>query len=409
MKLGLVCPFWRDKCRSQAHGFCFSLDHWCYGVTAVVFDAQSARHSVILVACAGLLREMGQIEAWTFIWAPNRAATVSGSAITVRIFTNWHCVVLLPASSTCATCRLKPRRRTLKIARMHWQKVTLIGVGLLGGSLGLALKQGQLAATVCGFVRRQESVAECAQFGVADQVTLALAQAVENADLIILCTPLARMRSLTEQMLPSLKRGVIVTDVGSVKSSVVQDLESLVSQAGGHFVGSHPMAGSEKMGVSAAHADLFNDAICIVTPTPQSNRTAVNKVEAFWRSVGARALKLAPETHDELVSRSSHLPHVVAAELANYVLSPAHPKEQAWVCANGFRDTTRISSSSPEMWRDIALANRKHLARVIGVFVGDLQEFQHALQNGDAKMIEEFFVKAKQRRDAWCGQGHSPE
>jgi prephenate dehydrogenase len=124
-------------------------------------------------------------------------------------------------------------------------------------------------------------------------------------------------------------------------------------------------------------------------------------VEDFWIALDMRIVKLSPEAHDELVSRSSHLPHVVAAELANYVLSPLHPKEQAVLCANGFRDTTRIASGSPEMWRDIALANRENLSRVLGVFIEDLEEFRHSLENGDAKAIEEFFEKAKQRRDGW--------
>ena len=148
--------------------------------------------------------------------------------------------------------------------------------------------------------------------------------------------------------------------------------------------------------------------MCVITPTPQSSPEAVTRVEEFWEAVGAKPLNLTPEAHDDLVSRSSHLPHVVAAELANYVLSPAHPKEQAMLCANGFRDTTRIASSSPEMWRDIALANRKNLARVLGVLVEDLQEFQLALENADAKAIEEFFEQAKQRRDGWSGQTASP-
>ena len=117
---------------------------------------------------------------------------------------------------------------------------------------------------------------------------------------------------------------------------------------------------------------------------------------------------MTAEEHDELAGRSSHLPHVVAAELANYVLSPAHPKEQAMLCANGFRDTTRIASGSPEMWRDIALANRRNLARVLGVFIEDMQEFKLALENADRKTIEEFFEKARQRRDAWSGQSASP-
>src|SRR6202012_2095528 len=120
---------------------------------------------------------------------------------------------------------------------------------------------------------------------------------------------------------------------------------------------------------------------------------AVDAVVDLWKSVGARAIRVSAEMHDDLVSRSSHLPHVVAAELANYVLSPAHPKEQALVCATGFRDTTRIASGSPEMWRDIALANRKNLSRVLGVFIEDLQEFQLALERDDVKTVEEFFTK----------------
>lgn len=292
---------------------------------------------------------------------------------------------------------------------MHWQKIALIGVGLLGGSLGLAIRRRQLAEVVAGYVRRPQSVDECLKYEAVDQASCDLARVVSNADLVVLCTPLAQMAALGEQMRPSLKAGAIVTDVGSVKSSVVQQLEPVVRSAKAHFVGSHPMAGAEKMGVSAARADLFVNSVCIVTPTPRCASDIVRRVEGFWSAVGGRPMRMTAELHDELISRSSHLPHVVAAELANYVLSPAHPKEQAMLCATGFRDTTRIASGSPEMWRDIALANRVNLARVLGVFIEDLQEFQLALKKEDAKAIQEFFELAKQRRDQWSGQGTSPE
>src|SRR5713226_6177309 len=291
---------------------------------------------------------------------------------------------------------------------MHWQKISLIGVGLLGGSLGLAIKQRRLAGRVEGYVRRAASVAECQRLGVVDAATLDLRAAVTDADLIILCTPIGQMREVSARMASSVRAGAIVTDVGSVKASVIQELEPLLAGARAHFVGSHPMAGAEKMGVGAAQPELFTEAICAITPTMNSNQQAVSKAEEFWRAIGAIPLKLSPELHDDLVSRSSHLPHVIAAELANYVLSPVHPKEQAMLCANGFRDTTRIASGSAEMWRDICLANRKNLARVLGVFVDDLREFQHALENEDRKSIDEFFEKAKQRRDAWCAQNASP-
>lgn len=284
---------------------------------------------------------------------------------------------------------------------MVWQKVTLIGVGLLGGSLGIALRQRGLAKSVVGYVRRQASVEECVQAGAVDSATRNLLEAVTDAELIVFCTPLGQMKNLAREMAPALKKDAIVTDVGSVKDSVTKDLEPIIKKAGGHFVGSHPMAGSEKMGVSAARADLFENAICIVTAKTAS--TWSRRVEDLWKSVGGRPLRLTAAQHDEFVSRSSHLPHVVAAELANYVLSPAHPKEQAAVCATGFRDTTRIASGSPEMWRDIALANRANLSRVLGVFIDDLREFQHALDTGNEGVIEEFFRHAKERRDAWRG------
>ncbi len=292
---------------------------------------------------------------------------------------------------------------------VHWQKITLVGVGLLGGSLGLAIKERKLASKVDGLVRRSASIAECEKLGVVDHATRDLTRAVEGADLVVLCTPIGRMTELAKEMLPALKKGAIVTDVGSVKGGVVAELEPMIAKAGGHFVGSHPMAGGEKMGVSAARADLFVNSLCIVTPSHNSDAEIVERVGEFWKAVGMRLITMSPGAHDDLVSRSSHLPHVVAAELANYVLSPVHPKEQALVCANGFRDTTRIASGSPEMWRDIALANRENLSRVLGVFIEDLQEFRLALESGDKKAIEEFFEKAKQRRDKWCGQGNSPE
>ena len=168
---------------------------------------------------------------------------------------------------------------------MHWQKITIVGVGLLGGSLGLAIKQRRLAAKVDGFVRRSITIAECEKMGVVDHATRDLDRAVENADMVILCTPLSGMRELTEKMLPALKKGVIVTDVGSVKGSVVEELEPLIAGAGGRFIGSHPMAGGEKTGVSAARADLFANAICLVTPTPNSDKEAR---AVRWRNFGRR-------------------------------------------------------------------------------------------------------------------------
>jgi prephenate dehydrogenase len=284
---------------------------------------------------------------------------------------------------------------------VRFRKITIVGVGLLGGSLGLAIKKRKLATEVVGFVRRAATIAECKKFRAVDRATLDVRDAVAGADLVVLCTPLAQMQPLLKQMLPALQRGAIVTDVGSVKASVVKDLEILVARAGAKFIGSHPMAGAEKTGVSAARAELFENAVCVVTPTKRSDSAALRQVEAFWKSTGARILRMTPEMHDVLVSRSSHLPHAAAAVLANLVLNPGHPKAQSSLCATGFRDTTRVASGSPEMWRDIALANRRNLGRAIGAFIGDLRKLQGALQRADAKALAKFFEQAKHRRDHW--------
>ena len=285
---------------------------------------------------------------------------------------------------------------------MRFQKITIIGVGLLGGSIGLAVRQRRLAAEVAGFVRRAASLKDCEKAGAVDYATTDLLAAVSNADLVILCTPLSQMRARVEKMLPALKRGAIVTDVGSAKTGVVREIYGLIRKAGAHFIGSHTMAGAEKTGVQAAKADLFVNAVCVVTPAKNSNPAALRTVEQFWKSLGGRILRLTPQLHDQFVSRSSHLPHIVAAALANWVLDPAWPKAQAQLCASGFRDTSRIASGSPEMWRDIALANRNNLVKSLDDFIAGLQKFQTSLKKSNVEAVTKYFETAKLRRDAWC-------
>ena len=268
----------------------------------------------------------------------------------------------------------------------------------------MALKRRRLAEQVVGFVRRKNSIAECKRAGAVHVATLDLREAVEDADLIIFCTPLAQMQPLAQKMLPWIKKGALVSDVGSVKVSVVRDLEPLFKRAGAEFVGSHPMAGAEKLGVAFARADLFKDAVCVITPTPRSKPATVQKIGRLWKSVGARLLVMNAQSHDEFVSRSSHLPYVLAAHLASYVLDPAHPTEQTVLCANGFRDTTRVASGSPEMWRDIAGANRKNLSRALGKLVANLSHFKRALEKEDDRTITNFLEEAKKRRDTWASK-----
>lgn len=282
---------------------------------------------------------------------------------------------------------------------MHWKKVTLLGVGLLGGSLGLALKKRGLAGRVTGFVRRKASLRECLKHGVVDEATMDLEAAVQGADLLVLCTPIARMLPLLQQALPVIQRGALITDVGSVKRIVVRELEPLAAKAGAHFVGSHPMAGGEQTGPSAAKADLFQDAICVITPTRRTSRSALPEVELLWKGVGCKTMRMTPERHDLLVSRTSHLPHVVAAGLATHVLGTGSSSEQEALCANGFRDTTRIAAGSQEMWRDIVMANRSNLTRELGRLIKDLSRFQRLLKGADAATIERYLARARKCRD----------
>jgi prephenate dehydrogenase len=293
---------------------------------------------------------------------------------------------------------------------VQFRKITIIGVGLLGGSIGLAARRAHVAKHIVGFVRNPQAVAKCSErFANRNfHATTRLLDAVSGADLIILCTPISQMLSLTKRFLPALEPGAIVTDVGSVKTGVVRELEALVASAGAHFVGGHPMAGGERTGVAAARPDLFENKICVLTPTKGSDPVAVRKVAQFWRLLGARILKLRPARHDLLVSRTSHLPHVVAATLANTVLE-TQEKDQFALLANGFRDTTRIASGSPVMWRDIAIANRKHLANSIGKVIHDLKKLQNDLNRKkmDINAVSHFFHNAKKQRDNWLKKSNS--
>jgi prephenate dehydrogenase len=291
---------------------------------------------------------------------------------------------------------------------MRWRKISLIGVGLLGGSLGLAIKRRALADRVSAYVRRAESVVECRAAGVADEVSTDLESIVTGADLVILCTPLAQMESLGRQMIPFLASGALVTDVGSVKAPIVHAMESVLASSQARFIGSHPMAGAEKMGVKAAREDLFRNAICIVTQTAATRPPDVDLLIEFWKTLGARPLLMNPEIHDQLACRASHLPHLLAAGLAQYVLNPEFGPEQGQICATGFRDTTRVASGSPEMWRDIALSNKVNLIAELDGAMAVLKAFRDALGQEDVAAVEHFYQTAKFRRDQWCLKNAAP-
>lgn len=284
---------------------------------------------------------------------------------------------------------------------MRWDKVTIIGVGLLGGSIGLALRRHRLAREVHGWGRRTEAVRAALRTGAVHRAGLDLQEAVSKASVVVLCTPIAQMRPLVDRMLAGIKPGVIITDVGSVKAPLVRELGPRVRKAGGHFVGAHPMAGSERTGVEAAREDLFDKAVCVITPDSKTDRGAVNRVEALWRSLGCRVMRMEPRAHDRIVSRTSHLPHLLASALTAQVLDPGQDPVQPLLCATGFRDTTRIAAGAPEMWRDILLSNRGHLSRDLALFERRLARLRRMLEAPNARDLERFLAGAQRLRQAW--------
>ncbi|MCD8534165.1 MAG: prephenate dehydrogenase/arogenate dehydrogenase family protein [Verrucomicrobia bacterium] len=285
---------------------------------------------------------------------------------------------------------------------MTWSKVAVLGLGLLGGSIGLTLKKGNFSGLVSAYARRAQTVDDGFRLGVADVISSEIDSVVESADIIVLCTPVFQMKDLVASIGPgAIKPGAIVTDVGSVKGAVIDQLESLVHEAGAYFVGSHPMAGSEKTGVTAASAGLFCGSTCVVTPTDRTEERALESVIDFWRFLGCEVLSLSASFHDEFVGRCSHLPHILSSVLAHYVLSPQWPKEQSQLCSSGFRDTSRLASGSPEMWRDICLSNRQAILAAIADCTDQLNQFRSMLDSHDDTQIFQYFNTAKQQRDAW--------
>lgn len=274
---------------------------------------------------------------------------------------------------------------------MH-QRVAIFGPGLLGGSLALALRERNLAQAISIYARKPESVPEVKASGVADLISNNPAEVVRGADLVVLCVPVGVMKSLIEAALPGLDPQAIVTDVGSVKAPVVADLEPLL-QGKARWIGSHPMAGSEQAGFSAARSNLFAAAVTIVTPTVQTHSETIAQVENFWKNLGSRTVRFDPETHDRLVAQISHLPHLVAAALVRSVCD-----QSLSIIGNGFRDTTRIASGPAELWTEILLSNRKAVAESLDQLISLLQTTREQLAKNDEKGLHDLLAHANHIR-----------
>ena len=278
--------------------------------------------------------------------------------------------------------------RTRKI-----KHVTVIGVGLLGGSAALAIKAHDPSVRVAGVGRRQVSLDAALDVGAIDTAHFDPTECVGKSDLVILATPVGAFERHLRAIAGSLGPKTLVTDVGSTKARVTR-LAGRILGPDGPFVGSHPMAGSEQKGVRFSRADLFSGACCIITPTSKTPPQAVNTVEAFWKTLGMRVIRRTPAAHDRAVARISHLPHVLAGLM---MLLPG--KNDLEVSASGFRDVTRLASGDPEMWRDILTTNRSAVLSALDRFSADTAKLRDLIDQGDADAIEKFLTRAKKRRD----------
>ena len=277
-------------------------------------------------------------------------------------------------------------------------KLAILGPGLLGGSLALAVRARLPGCQIAVWARRAAAVEEVRAAGVADVASTELSPVVEGADLIVFCVPIGAMAELARQILPLINPGALITDVGSVKGPVVDSLSAIFDGAGrGHFVGSHPMAGSEQAGLSAARADLFEDAVCILTPQTESCPEIVGKLARIWALLGCRISTLSPSEHDKTVALVSHLPHLLAAALMDFVC--AESPDSVNFCGNGFRDTTRVASGPAEMWGEIFAFNRPALNAHLQGLIARLQEIARDLEEGKDLKMKELLLNAKNQRD----------
>ena len=275
--------------------------------------------------------------------------------------------------------------------------VAIVGVGLIGGSLGMAMKSRRIAGRVVGLGRSRERLDLAVGLGAIDEGTTNAASALADADLIVLCTTVGHIRETLGGTLALAKPGAVVTDVGSTKSAIV-------AAAGGdpRFVGGHPMAGSEQGGVEAATALLFSEATWAVTPTETTDDGAREAVESLAREVGAATLTLPPDAHDAMLAVTSHLPHVLASSLMRQAAATQerHPQTRR-LTAGSFADATRVAASSPELWRDVCLTNRDALRDALRAFRGELDTLERAVTDGDAAAIEAFFAEGAAAKRGW--------
>ncbi len=284
---------------------------------------------------------------------------------------------------------------------MMIRRLAVIGVGLIGGSLARALREAGEVGEIVGCGRSRENLERAVELGVIDRYSHSVATAVAGADMVFLAVPLGAMRGTFEAMQGHLDAGVTITDGGSAKGSVVADCRAIFGDSMTGFVPGHPIAGTENSGVEASFAGLFNNRRTILTPVAETAAEAIERVEAMWSLCGAEVTKMTVEHHDEVLAATSHLPHMLAFSLVDSLARMQGNDEIFRYAAGGFRDFTRIASSSPLMWRDICIANRQALSKIMERYSVEMAELAETISRGDGEHLLEIFERAKQARDRY--------
>ncbi len=280
-----------------------------------------------------------------------------------------------------------------------YERVALIGLGLIAGSMSLAMRRAGIAREITGYARSPESRAIAAQINLVDRVCENAAQACENADLVVLAVPVGAMSDVMEQIAPVLKDGVVVTDVGSVKEAVFDAVMPRLPKSA-HFIGAHPMAGTEQSGPRSGFAELFDNRWCLIVPPANADEDQVKKLEEFWQALGSDVERMEPGHHDTVCAVVSHIPHLIAYTMVGVAddLRRVTDQEIIKFSAAGFRDFTRIAASDPTMWRDVFLNNKEATLEILGRFTEELFALQRAIRTGDGEHLHDYFTRTRSIR-----------
>ncbi len=290
------------------------------------------------------------------------------------------------------------------MSELQFKKIVIFGAGLIGGSFALALRKANAVGEVVGFGRSAVTLKQAKQFGILDRIGHDVASEIGDASLVLLATPVAQMEHLFARIAPHLGAHTLVTDAGSTKSDVVGYARAHLGTKLAQFVPAHPVAGAEQSGPAAALEDLYQGKKVVLTPLPENSARAVARVRAAWEACGAVVSELTPQQHDEIFAAVSHLPHLLSFALVHDLAQRDNHELLLSFAAGGFRDFTRIAASSPEMWRDICMANRDALLRELKLYADELYVLYQALDNRDASRLEEIFRRSSQLRGNWKQQ-----